>query len=142
MKAPPITCRNKFLQFYYLSTPVFAIMDIAWGINIRIPFLDYFPFLKYAYYTVAFACGIYTYKHPQRADIIGLLESSTNIGILVIGFMLTYYNLAFTMLEDTTFDNPFTVRAIINFSLSGFIFLISYYRNSWFLSRRQDNLRV
>ena len=142
MKALPITFRHKFLQLYYLTTPVFLIIDIVWGINIRIPFLNHLSFMKYTYYTIAFACGIYTYKHPQKADIVGLLESSINIGILVIGFMLTYYNLSFTMLDDTTFDNPFTVKAIINFSLSGSIFLISYYRNSWLLNRRYNTLRA
>ena len=142
MRDLSITFRQRFLQFYYLSTPIFAIMDIVWGINIWISFLDYFPFLKYAYYTIVFICGIYTYKYPQRADIVGILESNINIGILIVGFMSTYYNLASTILENMTLDNPFTAKAVINFSLSGFIFLISSYRNSWFLSRRQDNLRV
>jgi len=138
MENPPITFRHRFLQLYYLATPIFVIIDIVWGVNIRVPFLDYCPLLKYTYYTVVFACGIYTYKYPGKADIVGLLESNINTGILILGFMLTYYNLASNILESMTFENPFTIKAVINFSLSGFILLISSYRNSWLLSMRHN----
>ncbi len=123
-----ITLKQRFLQGYYLATPLFLILDTFFNVNIRIPFLQYAsPLLRYGYYCVIFGCGLYIYKKPDRSAIVGLFENMISIIMLFATFFLALYSSEDYM--EGVGVNPISMQAIINFLISGFIFILCFYNN-------------
>lgn len=104
--------------YYLLATPLFALLDFAFGANVRVTFLDGHPGLRVGYYAVALACGVIVLARPRLASIVGVTESAANIGLLIVGVYVAYLGMLDDAAGPGAIANPFTPRAIINLLLS------------------------
>jgi hypothetical protein len=118
--------RPTLAAVYYLATPVFALCDWIFHWNVRVAALDGRPALKNTYYAVCTAAGVLTYWKPSLSRVVGLAESSVNILLLILSFMLPYYALIGNFTGDQTYA-PFTPTRVLNFLISGFMWVKVFY---------------
>ena len=113
---------------YYLATPLFAVADFALGWNVRVPFLDALPPLRWAYYAGGLALGLLAVARPAWTAAIGLAESTLDIALLVIGTMTAYYaHLGAVAAEpDAVVASPFDGAAVANLLLAAVVFGASW----------------
>jgi len=118
--------RPTLTAVYYLATPVFALCDWIFHLNVRVAALDGQPALKNSYYAICTAAGALTYWKPSLSRVVGLAESSVNILLLVLGVMLPYYSLIGSFNGEQAFM-PFTPARVLNFLISGFMWVRVFY---------------
>jgi hypothetical protein len=117
--------RCQLLQFYYLATPLFFLVDLLWEAPIRVAFVEDVS-IRYSYYLLCLLCGGLCYRRPRMAPLVGLFESSLNILLLVLSALLPLYRLPEQILTEEVVTNPITSTRITNFCLSGLILVISF----------------
>ncbi len=115
---------------YYLATPLFAILDLAFGVNVRAAGLQGMPSLRTFYYGVCTVAGVVTFYRPALSWIVGLAESSINILILILGVLLPYYALFQQVEGDRAFRSPFSASHVMNFLISGLMWVNVFYRSA------------
>jgi len=112
---------------YYLATPFFIILDIFFNINIRIPFLDNWPVLKYIYYLMIFFLGFLISRLPHLTNKIAITESMMTISLLIIGFVYPYL-----MLRDEesvmVAMEAYSMKAVVNFAITAFMLYFGIFR--------------
>jgi len=119
------------VRFVYLSTPLFAALDFAYGISLRIPALDAVPGAKAAYYAVDVACAIALWLRPRWTAAIGLGESALNISLLVISTWASYLSVLDSAGSPAaTVANPFTPEAVTGLVISASVLAASYLTSS------------
>lgn len=118
---------KEIISFFYFLTPLFVILDYFFGLNIRIAGLEHFGFYKYFYYLFCIICAVIIHKFKGYSLIVGFIESSINLLILFIGFLLPYYSYA-SLIEEGNVDEIsfYNSSMIINFMVSGFILIITF----------------
>ena len=57
---------SRLIQWYYLGTPIFFLLDRLTGFNFRVAFLDEWPTGKIIYYLIAFLLGIVAFALPEK----------------------------------------------------------------------------
>lgn len=120
--------RDDLIQAYYLATPLFWVLDVALHAPIRAAALPD-PGWRLAYYLFATGCGILARWRPRLTPFIGLAESSVNLLLLLLSVLLPIFTLPARVAEGAEVSLPFGPAQLINVCLSGFILLISFYRN-------------
>jgi hypothetical protein len=116
------------IKAYYWTTPIFLLLDLLFGIDIRVSAFIHHPSYKFLYYVFCFACMALMVWKPGLSAAVGLFESSINIVILCSGMMLSVYLAGDLIVEGTEGYSGVTVQRVINFILSGGICLSSFYR--------------
>lgn len=111
---------------YYLATPVFALLDLGFGMNVRAAFLDGQPALKLAWYALGIACAAAIARWPGRAGVVGLAESGASIALLVIGTMTAYLRAVDAALAESAVEAPFSPADAVNLVVSSAALLVSY----------------
>ena len=125
-----MTVRHLLLQYYYLATPTFIVMDAVFGANIRVAALEHYPFLKYAYYLVCIGCGVVMRVEPRLSPVTALIESSVNIFLLVLGLLAPYYHLISQLSSERMVEaDVITSQLVTNFIISGTVWGISFSSN-------------
>ena len=115
--------------WYYLGTIGFLLVDLLFGWNVRIAALENVPLLKYVWYSGLVGCGVLIQVRPKSSAMVALIESSSNLALLLGGIMLSYYGVIDAALAGT-FDSPlFTPERIINSGVSGFALVGGIYAN-------------
>jgi hypothetical protein len=126
----------RLLQIYYLATPLFAALDLGWGINVRAVFLGDLPGLRLAYYLVAFACGIAVRRWPRQAAQMALVESGTNIALLVLGVGATYIAALDAAVEGAPLPAALSGGGAMNLALSAAVLATAHLVNQARLASR------
>lgn len=126
--APAVGAWQRFLAPYYWATPLFVLLDVAWGLNVRVAGLDDYPGLRYGYYAFCLACAVVIRLLPQGTTAVAMLESGANLSLLVGGFFMTYAGVIGQIGSGQAVRNPFTPRWFVNFLLSGTVALVAYHR--------------
>lgn len=123
--------RYRLLQLYYLSgTPLFVLLDLMFGANIRVAALEPYPVLKYGYYLVCLGCGVLTRAVPHLSAAVALIESSLNVLLLILGAFVPYFRLIEQVVANGTVETAaMTPALVMNFAISAAIWIISFYRN-------------
>ncbi len=123
--------RYRLFQFYYLATPIFVLVDIIYGTNIRVAALEQYPVLKYLYYILCMGCAVATRAIPRLSAVVALIESSVNILLLILGVFIPYYQLIQQLMSNQTVveNKVITTEIMTNFMISGTIWVISFFRN-------------
>lgn len=116
----------RLLLGYYLATPLFVVLDLVAGINLRTTFFDGAPALKAAYYAASLGCGAAIVRWPTRAALVGLLESGANIGLLILGVGLAYLRVLDAALADGPLPPVFTSASAMNLALSAVMLSTSH----------------
>jgi hypothetical protein len=136
--------RYQLLQYYYLATPIFIVVDAVFGANIRVAALEHYPFLKYAYYIVCIGCGVIMRLEPRLSPVTALIESSVNIFLLILGLLAPYYQLVSQLSSKRMVETDvITSQLVTNFIISGAVWGISFSSNPlvFSVSRRNQSLR-
>lgn len=119
------------IKYFYLSTPLFFLLDVIFRYSIRFPYLDTVPTVKYTYYAITTACGLLIWFSRMPAWLVGFLESIFNLTIMIVAIFMSYMSIDQWIGGGPT-ANPFTVRAVIALALSGTCLLVSIYTNPIF----------
>jgi hypothetical protein len=115
--------------YYLFGTPLFFLGDLMLGLSIRAAFLDNRPMWRFAYYALAFACGLAAARWPRWSGIVALVESGGNIVLLIFGIMLSYLAAIDAVSADAPIISPFGATSVVNLALSAIVLTISYVRH-------------
>lgn len=116
----------QLLRAYYAATILFLIADLAFGINVRIAFLESSPALRYGYYGVCFACLLLMLWRPGWADVIGTFESLFALMALILNMGIRTMVVTDALLETGT--GLVTMEEIVNFVIAGGVAYVSWLR--------------
>lgn len=117
----------QLLRLYYLFTPVFAVLDFVFGIDIRfkIPW-DYDTVIG-IYYAACFLGGLLVFKSPLTATLFGLFECSFNILLLLLSVMWPIATLGESAGNGAVPAFQFGPSELVQFILAGSVLLYSFY---------------
>jgi hypothetical protein len=116
----------RLVVLYYLATPLFFLGDALWGWSVRVAFLDEFRTGRYAYYALCWIVGFIAWRAPRYASRLALLESSANLGLLILSVFAWYMQvLDWAGSERVAVEVP-SFRALVNFVLVAAVGALSY----------------
>lgn len=119
----------RILEVYYLATPAFLLLDILFGVPLRVSTLDT-PLFKYGYYTLSLGCGLAIQARPRAAPFIGLGESAFNFLLVILGILGPYWQMVNQAGDpNATLTNPFTPVMFVNAIIAGSIAVVSIKAN-------------
>ena len=104
------------MRAYYLSTPLFWLLDFWWGVHVRVAFLDDLPVLRTGYYLLCFGIGIIALRAPGYASRLALLESAMNLGLIIVSVGVWYLRMI-----DWAGSPAATVRVVTRWELVNFV---------------------
>lgn len=118
----------RIIQSYYLGSPLFFLVGLWWGVELRTVFLPD-PLHRFLYYLALSALGVLTYLRPASAPWVAMGESALNLLLLVAGILLPIYGLAERALAGAPLTLPYSPGEIlVNGLLAGSFFLLGFYR--------------
>lgn len=120
--------RLGWLAGYYLATPAFAVADLGFGAPVRLAQVVP-PGGRLAYYAAVFALGFLCVARPRSAPWIGMLESSTNLFILLLGILLPIWSLSDAVLSGVPLAAGLTPTGAVNALVSGGALTVSFRRH-------------
>ena len=97
--------RGKLLQYYYLATPAFFLLDVTLSAPIRVAALDELG-MRGAYYALVFGAGLLIRWRPGLGPVVGLLESSVNLLLLALSILLPIWG----MLDQVGTTQPLSLE--------------------------------
>ncbi len=121
---------------YYGATPVFLLLDLAAGINVRVAFLEGDWPLRSAYYGICLACLALILWRPAWTAIVGAFES-----LLTLTALITRFGTRAILASDRALagrEPPLMIDEVINFLLAGGIAYLAWTRG---MAAFRENLR-
>jgi len=122
--APPSAA---LVRLYYLATPAFAVADWL-GANVRAVGLAGHPEWRAVYYAVCTLAGVLLFLRPRWSDAVGLGEASVNVLLLVLAVFVPYLDAVSAVAAGglPPAALPFSVGFILNFLLSGAVWVVVF----------------
>ena len=120
-----IQALNRLLKIYYLITPAFFLFDYLFQVNIRTGGIDN-PQLRYAWYAVCLSFGVLFHFRPNWSVFLSLLESTTNLLLLMVLFIIPVMTPDIGAIERG--EITITKSSVINFIISGSICILVFER--------------
>jgi len=118
----------RWIQGYYLASPLFFLIGLWWGVEIRVTFIPD-PGQRFIYYLVLSALGLLAHFRPRSAPWVALGESSLNLLLIILWILLPIYTLADGVMESGDIGVPYTPgQVLVNGLLAGGFFLLGFYR--------------
>jgi len=118
----------RYIQGYYLSSPIFLLVGFWWGWEVRATFLPD-PGQRFLYYALLGALGLLTHFRPSAAPWVALGESTVNLTLLMAWIVLPIYAFPDAGLDQGVVSVPYTpAQVLVNGGLAGAFFLIGFYR--------------
>ncbi len=118
---------GRWIEGYYLATPLFVIGDWVFGANLRAVGLADWPLLRAGYYAACIGCCCVAHYWTGRALVVGIAESSFNLLLLVLAVFLPYYALIESISESGTGANPLTPEFVTNLLIASSAWCLSYF---------------
>ncbi len=112
------------LLSYYGATLIFLLIDVVFGLSIRISFLDANYALKMAYYAFCIACFLMMVWKPKLTVLIGAAESLVTLIALIVVMGLRVLVPTDQMLESGV--GVVTAPEIVNFMIAGGIAYVAW----------------
>jgi hypothetical protein len=113
---------------YYLATPLFAVLDGVAGVPIRVSALQS-PAHRFAYYGVVFLLGMLCRARPRFAPWVGMLESSANLFLLLLGILLPIWSLPDAVAAGGSLQAGLDGMSAANALLVGGMLVLAFHRN-------------
>ncbi len=126
---------RRALTGYYAATAAFFVLDRAFGINLRIAFLDDHDGLRLAYYAVCVACFVAIVLKPGWTLAVSAVESLATMVALILSFWMQILPVDGALLEPGA--PVVTIEQVINFVISGFAAWLAWTRSMTALTGRQ-----
>ncbi len=102
----------RLIQAYYLGSPLFFLLGLWWGFEVRVTFLPD-PALRFAYYVVLSGLGLLTHFRPNSGPWVALCESAVNLFLILGWILLPIYALPEAALEGGALELPYTAREVL-----------------------------
>lgn len=122
----PAATRLSFLRWYYIATPLFWLVGVIWGVNVRVAFLDDFPVGRNAYYLLCFVLGIVMLRAPEYASRLAFAESAANLGLLMLSVAVWYLRMLDWAQGPSVAVRVVTPAELGNFVLTAVVAGVSY----------------
>jgi hypothetical protein len=120
--------RTRLVQAYYALTPVFAVVDLAFGLSIRAAGITDTAW-RLAYYVFVLGCWLLMRRRPAWTPAIGIAESSVNLFLLILGILGPIFALPAAVAEGADVYLPFGMTTLANLILSGTVIILSFHRH-------------
>ncbi len=117
---------HRLIEIYYLATPLFFLIDIVFGAPLRVSALEN-AWLRYAYYAFATVCGVLMGMKPRVAPLLGMLESSVNLFLVLLAVLMPVYGMTEAIMSDEPLTSPLTPIRLVNVALTGTLLVISFH---------------
>ena len=111
------------VRAYYWFAPAFVVLWLAFGIDVRFPFLDVLPGSRAALYGLQMACTVTLAYRPALAPLVGSIESSLTIGLLIVSTWMAYWGMYVDAYPEI--GNPFTPESVRSLVISATILSLS-----------------
>jgi hypothetical protein len=121
---------------WFLATPLFALVDLAFGLPVRVAGLDD-PSHRLAYYGGCLLFGVAGWAWPRGLPALVIGESAANLTLLVVHTMLPVFTLSERVLAGDAVGAPVTPTAMANFLIIGSVLTWSIRRNQAALGGRR-----
>lgn len=113
------------VRAYYWLAPVFVVLWLGFGIDVRFPFLDVLPGSRAALYGLQIGCTVTLAVRPALAPVVGSVESSLTIGLLVVSTWMAYWGMYLDVDAAVAVGNPFTPENVRSLVISATILICS-----------------
>jgi len=123
--------RWNLVTSYYLATPVFAVLDLGFGVPVRVWGLRD-PGHRAIYYAIVVLAGLLCWSRPKVSPWVGMLESVVNLFLLMLAVLLPIWSLPDALLAGDPLPHPLGALALVNVALSGSVLVASFRRSSRF----------
>ena len=120
---------QKLLHFYYYVTPIFAILEWAYGIKLRVRIPLEYEFITYLYYTICFLCAFLLTKYTKLASIIILFECILNLLLLIITLILPYILIIDNVGSPSFNQDYYSKYDMYHFLIAAIMLLLCFYSN-------------
>lgn len=116
----------RLVWFYYLATPLFWGADLLWRVDFRVAWLVE-PGYRSIYYLFCITVAVMGYLRCRWLALLGVLESSVNLLLLLASVMLPIYHLP-GMGGDGGGQLVFTsAQGLLTFMLSAAVWLTAFH---------------
>jgi hypothetical protein len=122
------TAKQTLVIYYLIATPVFILIEWSMDFAPRTAFSDDTT-IKTIYYLFLFACGFICWWSGQLSGLVGIIESSISITLLIISFVKPVILPDIDALEAGTYEPAVNVQAVLNFLIAGSILIYSFHSN-------------
>ena len=117
-----------WIQGYYLASPLFFLVDLWWGLEVRASFIPD-PTKRFFYYVLLSGLGLLAYFRPRTAPWVALCECSLNLLLIMLWILMPIYSLAEGGLDQGAVGVPYTPhQVLVNGLLAGSFFLLGFYK--------------
>ena len=115
---------RRLIVFYYAATVLFLMLDMGFGVNVRLAALDAYPGYRALYYLAVFGCFGAMLWRPSWSAAIGVVESLVTLIALIVNMALRSMIVTDAMLETGT--GFITTAEILNFAISGSVAYVAW----------------
>ncbi len=118
----------RLIQAYYLGSPLFFLLGLWWGVELRASFLPD-PGVRFLYYAFISALGLLTYFKPRTAPWVAMGESSLNLLLILLWILLPIYDLSGWGAEVGDPGLPYTAgQVLVNGGMAGTLLILGFHR--------------
>lgn len=121
------TALKRTLTGYYAATALFLVLDLGFGLNFRLSFLDDHDGWRLVYYGICFACLALIVLKPGWTLPVAAVESLVTMAALILGFGARVVTPSAAVLDGTM--DAVTAQEVVNFLVSGFAAWLSWSRS-------------
>ena len=119
---PPLL---RLVLAYLLATPLFWLADVLFGFEIRIAFLEDTTW-KTVYYSVLTGSAITCYLRPAWTAIVAFVESTANIFIHILSFIVPVFYLPGQVLNTEASNFHLGTGNVLGFAMVGIVMTLSF----------------
>jgi hypothetical protein len=114
----------RWIQGYYLASPLFFLIGLWWGFEVRVTFIPSAGY-RFGYYLVLSALGLLAHFRPKAAPWVALGESTLNLLLIILWILLPIYD----PLGPGPLEVPYTpAQVLVNGLLAGSFFILGFHR--------------
>jgi len=126
MMTSPTASPRRLLLTYYGATVLFLLLDVLFGLNVRIAFFEASIPFRAGYYAICFVCLTLMLWRPRWTAIIAAFESLVALVALIVSFGTRAILISDAMLEGH--EGVIGMPEIINFLMSSGIAYVAWTR--------------
>lgn len=116
------------LVWYYLATPLFALLDLALGFPVRVAGLAD-PLHRGLYYVALVLLGLALRRRPALAPWAGMAESVVNLFLLLLAILLPVWSAPDRILAGGDPGAVLPPARILNALVSGAVLVLAFHRH-------------
>jgi len=127
-RTPRGLARTDIVRWYFALTPIFAVIDLAFGISVRAAWIPSIGW-RVAYYAFAMGCFLLMRRRPAWTPWLGLGEGSVNMLLLLLSILGPLFALPAAVEAGEPIAYGFGPGRLVNVLLAGCVIIVSIHRH-------------